>query len=92
MPHRKATGKDNTDLSLICAVPSIPSLSFTDIASPKILHKASLLLTVSLDAFQKKSPSGVRTALQDVELIGERLKRAREDYETRQRSPGGAGG
>jgi phage-related protein len=34
-----------------------------------------------LHAFQKKSPSGKRTASVDVELIGERLKRAREDYE-----------
>lgn len=35
-----------------------------------------------LHAFQKKSPSGKRTATTDVDLIGERLKRAREDYET----------
>jgi phage-related protein len=34
-----------------------------------------------LHVFQKKSPSGKRTASVDVELIGERLKRAREDYE-----------
>lgn len=34
-----------------------------------------------LHAFQKKSPSGKRTAIPDVELIGERLRRAREDYE-----------
>ncbi|CAN7579456.1 type II toxin-antitoxin system RelE/ParE family toxin [Mesorhizobium sp. LjRoot246] len=34
-----------------------------------------------LHAFQKKSPSGKRTATTDVDLIGERLKRAREDYE-----------
>jgi phage-related protein len=45
-----------------------------------------------LHAFQKKSPSGIRTASLDVELIRERLKRAREDYETRQRAPKGAGG
>ena len=45
-----------------------------------------------LHAFQKKSPSGIRTASQDVELIRERLKRAREDYETRQQAPKGAGG
>jgi phage-related protein len=45
-----------------------------------------------LHAFQKKSPSGIRTAMQDVELVGERLKRAREDYETRQHSPKGGGG
>nr|WP_244440012.1 type II toxin-antitoxin system RelE/ParE family toxin [Mesorhizobium metallidurans] len=35
-----------------------------------------------LHAFQKKSPSGKRTATTDVDLIGERLKRARGDYET----------
>jgi phage-related protein len=34
-----------------------------------------------LHAFQKKSPSGRRTAAIDVNLISERLKRAREDYE-----------
>lgn len=34
-----------------------------------------------LHAFQKKSPSGKRTATMDVELIGERLKCARDDYE-----------
>ena len=39
-----------------------------------------------LHAFQKKSPSGVHTALPDVELIRERLKRAREDYEARTRA------
>jgi phage-related protein len=36
-----------------------------------------------LHAFQKKSPSGVRTAAQDIALIRERLKRSREDYEAR---------
>ena len=36
-----------------------------------------------LHCFQKKSPSGVRTALHDVELIRERLKSARNDYEVR---------
>jgi phage-related protein len=36
-----------------------------------------------LHAFQKKSPSGIRTARQDVELIRERLKSARQDYEAR---------
>lgn len=45
-----------------------------------------------LHAFQKKSPSGIRTASPDVELIRERLKRAREDYETRQQAPKGTGG
>lgn len=34
-----------------------------------------------LHAFQKKSPSGIRTAAGDVELVRERLRRAREDYE-----------
>ncbi|MGL5116441.1 MAG: type II toxin-antitoxin system RelE/ParE family toxin [Beijerinckiaceae bacterium] len=33
-----------------------------------------------LHAFQKKSPSGIRTATQDVELVGQRLKRARDDH------------
>ncbi|HUZ97259.1 MAG TPA: type II toxin-antitoxin system RelE/ParE family toxin [Edaphobacter sp.] len=36
-----------------------------------------------LHCFQKKSPSGVRTARSDVELIHERLKAARADYEVR---------
>ena len=36
-----------------------------------------------LHCFQKKSPSGIRTALADVELIRERLKTARADYEGR---------
>ena len=36
-----------------------------------------------LHAFQKKSPSGIRTARTDVELIEERLKAARRDYEAR---------
>ncbi len=36
-----------------------------------------------LHSFQKKSPSGVRTARTDVELIHERLKAARADYEVR---------
>lgn len=34
-----------------------------------------------LHAFQKKSPSGIRTASGDVELVHERLRRAREDHE-----------
>jgi len=34
-----------------------------------------------LHAFQKKSPSGIRTATNDVELVRERLRRAREDHE-----------
>jgi phage-related protein len=36
-----------------------------------------------LHCFQKKSPSGVRTAQLDVDLIRQRLKTAREDYEVR---------
>jgi len=36
-----------------------------------------------LHAFQKKSPSGVRTARTDIDLIEARLKSAREDYEER---------
>ncbi len=36
-----------------------------------------------LHSFQKKSPSGVRTAQQDVGLIRERLKTALADYEVR---------
>jgi phage-related protein len=36
-----------------------------------------------LHAFQKKSPSGVRTARSDIKLIEDRLKTAREDYEER---------
>ncbi|HEX3551927.1 MAG TPA: type II toxin-antitoxin system RelE/ParE family toxin [Thermoanaerobaculia bacterium] len=36
-----------------------------------------------LHCFQKKSPSGVRTAKQDVGLIRERLRTAQKDYEVR---------
>ncbi len=36
-----------------------------------------------LHAFQKKSPSGVRTARTDIKLIEDRLKSARADYEER---------
>jgi phage-related protein len=36
-----------------------------------------------LHAFQKKSPSGIKTARKDVELIGRRLNEARADYEVR---------
>ena len=45
-----------------------------------------------LHVFQKKSPSGIRTARQDVRLIEERLKAAREDYEERHGEQEGAGG
>ncbi len=36
-----------------------------------------------LHAFQKKSPSGIKTARRDVELTGTRLNEARADYEVR---------
>ena len=34
-----------------------------------------------LHAFQKKSPSGIRTAKRDVELVARRLSVAQQDYE-----------
>jgi phage-related protein len=34
-----------------------------------------------LHAFQKKSPKGIRTAQHDVDLVEQRLKAARQDYE-----------
>ena len=34
-----------------------------------------------LDAFEKKSPSGVRTAKRDIDLVERRLKAAQHDYE-----------
>ncbi len=34
-----------------------------------------------LHTFQKKSKAGIRTPLEDVKLIGERLRRAQQDYE-----------
>ena len=36
-----------------------------------------------LHAFQKKSPSGIRTARGDVDLVDRRLKVAQQDYEAR---------
>jgi phage-related protein len=36
-----------------------------------------------LHCFQKKSPSGVKTAKSDVELVSHRLKLARQDYKDR---------
>jgi phage-related protein len=36
-----------------------------------------------LHAFQKKSPTGIRTARPDIELVEERLKAAKRDYEAR---------
>jgi phage-related protein len=34
-----------------------------------------------LHAFQKKSPSGIRTAKRDVDLVADRLKAAQKDHE-----------
>lgn len=34
-----------------------------------------------LHAFQKKSPTGIKTAIRDVKLVAERLKSAQHDYE-----------
>jgi len=34
-----------------------------------------------LHAFQKKSPSGIRTGTRDVDLVSQRLKTAEKDYE-----------
>lgn len=34
-----------------------------------------------LHAFQKKSPSGIRTAKRDVDLVEQRLEQAQRDYE-----------
>jgi phage-related protein len=34
-----------------------------------------------LHAFQKKSPRGIKTARRDVELVTERLKQARREYQ-----------
>lgn len=34
-----------------------------------------------LHAFQKKSPSGIKTDKRNVDLVGERLKKAQADYE-----------
>ena len=34
-----------------------------------------------LHAFEKKSPSGVRTARTDIALVAQRLKGAQQDYE-----------
>jgi phage-related protein len=36
-----------------------------------------------LHAFQKKSPSGIKTARTDIQLIAQRLKVAQQDYEAR---------
>lgn len=42
-----------------------------------------------LHAFQKKSPSGIRTARTDIELIARRLRLAQKDYEARHGKPRG---
>jgi phage-related protein len=36
-----------------------------------------------LHAFQKKSPSGIRTSKRDVDLIAQRINEARKDFEVR---------
>src|SRR4029077_14113906 len=36
-----------------------------------------------LHAFQKKSPSGIRTSRRGVELVAQRLKQAQQEYEAR---------
>jgi phage-related protein len=43
-------------------------------------------LVYVLHAFQKKSPSGIRTAQADVDLVSERLKRARAHFESNRHS------
>lgn len=40
-----------------------------------------------LHAFQKKSPKGIKTAQTDVDLVRQRLRMAREDYEARHGKP-----
>jgi phage-related protein len=40
-----------------------------------------------LHAFQKKSPSGIRTAKRDVELVARRLSVAQQDYEEHYAKP-----
>ena len=50
----------------------------------RVIYIAKLKDTVYvLHCFQKKSPSGVRTAKPDADLIHERLKSAQADYEVR---------
>jgi len=38
---------------------------------------------VAVTPLQKKSKSGIKTPQEDVKLIGQRLKRAQQDYESR---------
>ena len=40
-----------------------------------------------LHAFQKKSPSGIRTAKRDVDLVAYRLRVAQQDYEEHHGTP-----
>ena len=40
-----------------------------------------------LHAFQKKSPSGIRTAQRDVDLAADRLKTAEKDYKEHYAKP-----
>ena len=45
-----------------------------------------------LHAFQKKSPSGIRTAQRDIDLVKDRLRRAQEHHQQQQKSaPQGQG-
>jgi phage-related protein len=44
-------------------------------------------LVYVLHAFQKKAPSGVRTARRDVDLVAQRLKVAQKDYEEHHGKP-----
>ena len=40
-----------------------------------------------LHAFQKKSPSGIKTDRRDIDLVVERLKRAQADYDVMMQQP-----
>lgn len=40
-----------------------------------------------LHAFQKKSPTGIKTAQTDIDMVGRRLKVAQQDYEARYGKP-----
>ena len=48
-----------------------------------VVRELGTALGYVLHCFQKKSPSGIRTARTDVDLITARLKLARADYEVR---------
>jgi phage-related protein len=45
-----------------------------------------------LHVFNKKSPTGIRTAKADIDLVAERLKTARKHYESNYLSPKGKAG